>query len=273
MMIDHALTYARRGWAVFPVAPGKAPLCAHGVHSATTEHGQISAWWQRHPDANVAVRCSLFWVLDIDPRNGGDETLLEWLDIHGPLPHTWTARTGGGGVHYYFVHDTRLDELPLGPLARGIDIKGGGRHYVLVPPSVSKSGAYRWLVPPSHVLAPAPEWLLRLVVRTKRPKIAEAAPFSPSSSEDRRFERAIRYARQLDPAVSGQGGQQALWRAAVKLTRGFDLSPSEAYAILAREWNLQCSPPWSAPDLHRAVHRARDLGRMPIGALLERTRP
>jgi hypothetical protein len=38
-------------------------------------------------------------VLDVDPRNGGDEALRAVQTEHAILPTTLTSRTGGGGNH------------------------------------------------------------------------------------------------------------------------------------------------------------------------------
>ncbi len=76
-------------------------------------------------------------VIDIDPRNGGDETAqaLGLIEIETP-----TALTGGGGSHLWFKHDGYLPPL-LGP---GVDVKGPGT-LVVMPPSVHLSGKkYEW---------------------------------------------------------------------------------------------------------------------------------
>lgn len=269
-MMRAALQYGAHGWPVLPVSPGKGPRCDHGVHSATTDERQIRRWWASNPDANVAVSCrrGMFWVLDIDPRNGGDETLANWLEEHGPLPRTWTARTGGGGVHYYFAHEERFEAIPLGHLAEGIDVKGDSRHYVLVPPSRSKSGAYRWLVSPREPLASAPRWLVDLVVKLKTPPPEEPVSRVTTVAAADKVKRARKYAQHLEPAISGQGGQRALWIAACKIARGFDLDEGEAVAVLCDEWNDSCEPAWSRDDIRRTVKRALELSTMPAGKLL-----
>ena len=266
-LLKSALFYAEYGWPVLPVSPTKGPCCDHGVYSATVDESTIKQWWRETPDANIATVCKEWLVLDIDPRNGGDQTLLELLDKHGPIPTTWTARTGGGGVHYYFKHPAGLSDIPLGPLLDGIDIKGNGKHYVLVPPSRSKSGVYTWIKSPRGPLAQCPKWLFDLIVELKTVRVSEPVEL-PRDSVCNVLDRAVRYADKLDLAISGSGGQSALWSAALKVARGFALSESDAVAALS-SWNMRCSPPWSEGDLRRAVRRALTVAKTPaLGSLL-----
>jgi hypothetical protein len=269
-----ALAYAYRvGIAVHPIAPNKAPLSPHGFKDATRDPQQIRDWWRRHPDANIGARCDWFFVVDVDPRNGGDIALKKWLAVHGELPRTWHARTGSGGSHYFFRHDPQLDSIPLGSLkGTGIDIKGGGRGYVLLAPSVSRKGAYQWIARPSEVaMAAAPSWLMRVICRIKAPPVEPSPPVDMKKySGIDRVERARHFARVLSPAIEGQEGSRATFVVAMKVARGFALTEDEAYAVLATEWNPSCKPPWGSNDLRRQVRRAGELGSMPVGALLER---
>ena len=100
-------------------------------------------WWRAWPDANVGVRTGNgLLVIDIDPRNHGDESWRALETEHGIQLPTPTVNTGGGGVHLYLAVDRRVEcKTNLWP---GIDIKGDGG-YVIAPPSIHVSGAfYDW---------------------------------------------------------------------------------------------------------------------------------
>jgi len=164
--LNTALSYASRGWPVFPCRPrGKEPLTDHGFKDATTDVETIRAWWQKWPNANVAIPTgqATFVVLDVDVRAGGDDALRDLIARYGPLPDTPTVITGGGGTHYYFKPPAT--PLRCSRLADGLEIKADGG-YVVAPPSVHPSGrAYAWELS-SHYedvpLADLPAWLLEL---------------------------------------------------------------------------------------------------------------
>ena len=148
-----ALAYAARGWAVLPVEPrGKRPLTGHGVKDASRNPEVIRAWWQRWPDANVAVACgepSGLLVVDLDSPDAAEKAGL-------PLPPAPTGRTARG-FHVYYAHAPGARSRSVAP---GVEVKAGGS-YVLVPPSVHPSGAqYEWVTPPDGALPPPPEWAL-----------------------------------------------------------------------------------------------------------------
>ncbi len=184
-----ALTYAEKfSIHVFPLgARSKVPsgqLAPNGYQSATVDPGIIKNWWQRSPQANIGVACapSGFVVLDVDPRNGGDETFGSLRKELGDLPATWTCLTPGGGQHYYFRDS--VGEY-AGKLGDGLDIKFNG--YVIAPPSYvvtrDYEGEYRWDVgchPSESQVAQLPvAWLDRMTSR-------RVAPSLPSTGEDAR---------------------------------------------------------------------------------------
>lgn len=167
---DVALHYAKDfGWAVFPLRPrDKRPLSLHGFYDATVDAAQIERWWEEAPHAGLAVatgQASRLVVLDVDPRNGGNESLEAIRAQYGPLPETPEVITGGGGKHYYFSLPPN-EYLPSAKPWAGIDIKSEGG-YVCACPTVHPSGQrYLWRErrhPDAVNLAPAPDWLISLL--------------------------------------------------------------------------------------------------------------
>lgn len=106
-------------------------------------------------------------IVDVDPRNGGNETLAMLIEQHGELPDTWTVDTPSRGRHYYFRGDSKSHSL------RGIDIISSGK-YAVMPPSKVPNGEYVWLVgcaPDECELAELPEYFKLTDKETKeKPK-------------------------------------------------------------------------------------------------------
>jgi len=169
-VLTAALAYARLGWPVFPVGADKAPLTKHGFQDATLHAGLIEDWWtSRFPNANVALGIPQgLVVLDFDPRNGAPEPeIFRWGD-RTPL----RAETPSGGTHLYFKVDPDLELR--GKMMQGIDVKAGGKGYVLLPPSKREDGkAYTWYTeqvdlaerPEDLFITDLPEWVLGLIAR------------------------------------------------------------------------------------------------------------
>jgi Bifunctional DNA primase/polymerase, N-terminal len=166
---------SRWGLHVLPLRVGgkepHGPSVPHGYLNASGDPGVLARWWLRAPRANVGIACapSGLLVVDVDPRNGGDETLALAVRALGELPRTWTVLTPGGGAHYYFRCEETPDLAPLGP---GIDLKHHG--YVVAPPSVHPNGArYRWDLG-AHPLETSlarlpPAWQARLTRASRAP--------------------------------------------------------------------------------------------------------
>ena len=96
---------------------------------------------------------------------------------------------------------------------------------------------------------------------------ATASPPPPPRSEPDVIERARRYLSAVPPAVMGQHGDAATFRACCRLVRGFALDDDNALFVLS-EWNARCEPPWTEGELRRKLEAARRYGREPIGGLL-----
>lgn len=77
------------------------------------------------------------------------------------------------------------------------------------------------------------------------------------------MDRASAYLARMDEAISGQGGHDALYAAALAMVRGFGLSDADALRLLRSEYNGRCLPPWDDADLARKVSEARKADRLP----------
>lgn len=163
--LDYALGYRRLGWHVLPTwsvdshgqcrcgrpndekghKPGKHPqhhLVPNGHHDATLEEDTIREWWATDPDAGIGINLSAsgLLALDIDPKNGGWETLAAIEAEHGVLHSDCVAVTQGAGEHRVFRADSALS-FP-GKLGPGLDLKHHG--YICVAPTLGPSGEYKW---------------------------------------------------------------------------------------------------------------------------------
>lgn len=87
-----------------------------------------------------------------------------------------------------------------------------------------------------------------------------------------RLERASKYLAAMPGAISGAGGHACTFKAATALVRGFALEPDDALRLLAEEFNVRCSPPWSPWELKHKIKSALQKARIPFGAIADRTR-
>ena len=248
-MMRTALAFAALGWPVLPLVPrSKVPLTEHGAADATTLHAQIRKWWTCSPNANLAVTLSGRLVVDVDPRNGGDENWSR-LCVDNGEPNTLTARTGSGGLHYVFEAP---DFDPKNKLASGIDVKHGPNQYIVVAPSVHPCGGrYKWTV--RMVPRSLPLWLVNLLRRNEPTRIVQ-----PTHAERRDKEialrRACRYIERCAPATQGQNGSTTTLTVVIKLATNFpELGEGELWNLLI-DYSSRCLPPWSQRELMHKLH-------------------
>jgi Protein of unknown function (DUF3987)/Bifunctional DNA primase/polymerase, N-terminal/Primase C terminal 1 (PriCT-1) len=261
--LETALAYTARGWLLFPVwgvangrcacgepdchRPGKHPigkLAPNGRNSATKDPEIIREWWERIPDANIGISTgaeSGLVVVDIDPRNGGKESLKK-LERLGNFPITPTVFTGGDGEHIYLQHPGKghyiKSKSELGGFP-GIDQKADGG-YIVVPPSNHLSGnQYSWKIGPDTPLAKIPNWLMALLFKD------DDEPKHQSNG------------RVGDQIPQGQRNQTLTSLAGTMRRRGMSLEAIEA-ALLAE--NKRCNP--SLPE-SEVQNIARSVSRYP----------
>lgn len=228
-----AVSYAERGWPVFPIqVGGKTPLTQHGVKDATTDISQIDEWWlKKFPGANIGVATgggANLTVLDVDERHGGYESLKKVP----ALPATLTSRTGGGGLHKFYLSPGFRVSNSAGKIAAGLDIRGDGG-YVVVPPSMHSSGnEYAWVEPDANIALP-PDWLIQSL---REPTISK-----PAAGEELKI-------------LEG-GRNDRLFKEACML-RGRGYNEDTIFAAIEKLNQEQCDPPLSQEEVHQVVLNA-----------------
>lgn len=188
---------------------GKHPFLKRWQEEATTDLDVITRQYRSRPRANVGLatgRASGFFVVDVDPDNGGNESLARLEAEHGDMPPTWYVETGSGGGHFYFNYPdfevTNATKALRALGIEGIDIRGEGGQ-VVAPPSVSGKGPY---ISSKLDVVDAPGWLLDILRPKERPK-APTQPYTvPVGSMDAYTEKALK--AECDEIVNAPDGDQ-----------------------------------------------------------------
>lgn len=274
-----ALAYVRRGWPVVLLhdvhsgactcgdnsdkhragSAGKHPVAKAWTEAAVTDEQMVQALWTARPYANVGILTGTragMWVLDIDPKNGGNDSLAALQGEHGLLPPTYTVRTGGGGTHYYFLMPAEFvvgNRQRSGSIAAGIDVRGQGGQ-VVASTSETLFGHYELLL--DLPLAQAPVWLLDMLRPRVPTEIEHSAAVarldsSPLAGGDRltRYAQAVIAAECEKLAGAAPGGRN-----------------NQAFDVACNLIELVNSP-WASVSEQAARHAFAQAARM----LIERT--
>ena len=184
-MFENTFNYINYGYAVFPVYsiidgfcscgdsecknPGKHAKIGVGPSFASKNVQAIRSMHQFWKGSNIGIatgKISGVVVLDVDPRDCGDELLRVLSAQNEPLPKTVTAISGGNGLHYYFKYPD-FDIPTKNQFKAGLDFKSDG-DWIVAPPSSHMNGnKYVWQN--GHGLgelepAPLPEWLAESIL-------------------------------------------------------------------------------------------------------------
>lgn len=179
-LLQAALWHARQGIHVFPLqlADKRPRKGSHGELDGTLDEDQIQRWWSRIPwNIGAALRFTEYFALDIDARSNGEE-LFETIETeNGPLPDTVTVISASGwpNRHLWFRKPAELSDCRVRGLGIGIDVKGLGHGYVLLPPSSTAKGVYTYEAN-SYLgrmpVAQCPDWLTKRLLSIGKAKIS-----------------------------------------------------------------------------------------------------
>jgi len=135
-----ARSLAAAGVPLFPCeAGGKRPLTRRGFLDASSDPGQVAAWWSRTADANIGL-----------PTGAASGVVVVDVDVHGPVDGrtAWRraseaglvdgagllVRTPTGGAHAYFPATAGAVQRSWQAAGAGVDFRGDGG-YIIAPPS------------------------------------------------------------------------------------------------------------------------------------------
>lgn len=190
---EQAHQYADAGWPVFPCRPGaKEPATEHGFRDATTDHQQVSRWWSRQPEANVAIATGAPGpdVLDIDHHGEGRSgyPALGQLRRAGLVGQpSAMVRTPSCGAHLYYrgTEHQRNGHIE----AAHVDFRSSGG-YVVAPPS--QVGGRPYVVVEHQASADTFDWAAaKKLLEPERAPRREWAP--PADGRPRELSHLVRY--------------------------------------------------------------------------------
>lgn len=241
-LLNAALLYASKGIYVFPLKPKeKYPITPNGFKNASINETQIKKWWNENPNANIGIATgsgySNLMVLDIDQGNGkqGLSTFNELNKMYEDFTTlTWRARSGNGGIHYYYKLSKGQDiKNSTGKIGKDIDIRGNGG-YIVAPPSIHPNGkAYEWLEFENVNLSNVPSGLLKALNTDKEDK-------KEKSTETGLIPKGHR--------------DNELFRIAVKAQNSG--ASEEGIRALVYAENNRCIPPMSHKELEKIIKSA-----------------
>jgi hypothetical protein len=175
-MLPAAMKARAMGMSVIPFDRTKKPALRRGEirqyrqRAATVP--QLKAWFadDRYNVGVITGAASKILVIDVDPRNGGDQSIKGL-----PMPPSPNVITGDGH-HVVLRHDgglpTKIGALP------GVDLLCESWQ-VMIPPSLHPNGRrYAWhdLLRPTDVdFAPPPAWVIDLLRTPTSPQTAAIA--------------------------------------------------------------------------------------------------
>jgi len=199
-LLEAALEYVQKGWAVIPLAPKSklpyAPLLPRNAEGKPSwkllkdtpaDEEQVRSWYEAEPNLNIGIitgwQSGGLVVIDID--EGSTKANVP------QTPVVWTGR----GLHIYTVSPEPVNTTKYaGGVLKG-EIRGEGG-YVVAPPSIHPSGeVYRWadfMDPDSLPLADFQEALTKVKIKTTKAKrykqplqavITDTDPLAPTQTD------------------------------------------------------------------------------------------
>lgn len=143
--MNFAISYAEHGFSVLPMV-GKKPLVKFADQPPLTVD-EITKIWQEYPYANIALRTTNFFVVDIDRHENGADGFKSIRELNHPdyFRKTLAQMTAGGGQQLFYMKREDVSVKQNIGWLPGVDIKAHINNYVVVAPSINHGKSYEWL--------------------------------------------------------------------------------------------------------------------------------
>jgi hypothetical protein len=197
-MLEVALAYRQRGWAVVPQVPGAKKPCVRWkqYQSCLPSEEELRSWFGKWPEAGLALvlgPVSGVFAVDVDGPEA-HQALLQHLGDEPVAPKSLSGSSKPSRYHLFFRHPSMATRAKKTPWHKKLEFRGQGG-IVILPPSLHRSGnCYQWAPlrsPEELELPPPPAAILEAIQAStkRRSPLRQKAPakhegqFSPSTQE------------------------------------------------------------------------------------------
>ena len=238
-------------WVCWDTRVGrKMPICTYGGPASSTKRSTWASYKDAVESSNVNGYDGVGFVfsesdhycgVDIDDCIDDSGSITEDAQsIIDQLGSYTEISPSGRGVKIF----GKCDKQYKGRNENGLEYYTSGRFFTYTGDCISESDE----------LADLSEWF------ADKHKYVEDVELVTDTTEQRydeeRLSRARAYLGKMTPSIEGQGGDQALYMAAIRLVQDFQLNASDAVTLLSQDFNPRCEPQWSIPDIEYKVNCA-----------------
>lgn len=259
-MLRFALGYARRGFDIVPLVPNtKKPMQKFADRPPLTEE-EITDIWTKTPNANIGIKTTDFFVIDIDTHGetNGYQSLVNWEHVK-KIPRTSQVISASGGKHLYFKKPVGFTMPQKIAFLEGVDIKAHVNNYVVAPPSVIGDSFYRWDMEKSLKnleITVATDELIKAIKETAG---IEEKPQDYYKGALRKFKgdgpKISKVTQAVNECLNGLGGEGARNNTVASyvgklISMGIE---KEIVVVLTNIMNDKSQKPLSAKELHNTI--------------------
>lgn len=274
MSIKAAIAYHRRGFQPVVVPAGRKGPVTKGWQSQVYTEAELATRFAGKGNIGLLLGPSSRNLVDVDLDCREARTLA---DKFLPGTPSVTGRPGTPRAHrWYIAKDVKTTQYH-DPQTKTmiVELRGTGAQTLVGPSIHPESGEPYDMLDgeptsvASSVLAACVKALADAVIEARYGKQAvrvNASKPRPRPTcrpvrgvvpdDDAVYCRAVAYLDAMPSAISGSGGHNATYIAAVAMVHGFGLDPDVACALLIDQYNPRCQPAWSEKQIRHKIDDA-----------------